>query len=82
MKIIEPTHKEIMQYLMCGWFGSYENGECECESRCQFKDCYENAKKFLTRTEYTPEEIQEAQEHNTKAMQDIKKALDEFWGEE
>lgn len=82
MKIIEPTHKEIMQSLNCGWFGSYRKGQCECYSRCQFKDCYEREKKILTRIEYTEEEIKEAQEQNAKAMADIAKALDEFYGEE
>lgn len=79
MKTIKPTHKEIMQHLNCCWFGSYRKGQCECKNRCQFKDCYENAKEFLTRTEYTPEEIQQAQEHNAKAMSEIDKALHELF---
>lgn len=82
MKIIEPTHKEIMQSLNCRWFGSYRKGQCECNNRCQFKDCYENEKRRLTRTKYTEEEIKQAQERNAKAMNDINSALDELWGKE
>lgn len=75
MKIIEPTHKEIMQYLNCCYYTRWHKGECECSNRKQFKSCYEHAKKQLTQTEYTEEEIRKHQKQNTKAMAEINKAL-------
>lgn len=81
MKTIEPTHKEIMDYLDCCWYGKYHKGQCQCNSKCQFKDCYEQAKTKLTRTELTEEEIKAKQEQNQKTMDEIKKALDGLWGE-
>lgn len=79
MKVIEPTHKEIMKYLDCCYYGKWHKGICECHSPCQFKDCYENAKRQLTRTEYTDEEIQKMQEENAKAMAEIDKVLHELF---
>ena len=79
MRIIEPAHKDIMQYLDCCYFGKYHKGQCECHSRNQFKSCYENAKKRLTRYIYTDEEIQQSIDKNAKAMADIEKALSEFF---
>lgn len=79
MKIVEPTHKEIMQYLDCCFFGQYHKGQCQCHNRCQFKDCYEEAKERLTSHIYTEEEIRKQQEKNAKAMNEIDKALHELF---
>ena len=79
MKIIEPTHKEIMQYLDCCHYTRWHKGQCECQSRGQFKSCYEQAKKRLTRQIYTEEEIQQQQEKNAQAMKDIENALSELF---
>ena len=75
MKTIEPTHKEIMRYLNCCHYGYYNKNQCVCHNHKQFKYCYENAKKRLTNTEYTEEEIAEAKEHNKKAMEELDRAL-------
>lgn len=45
MKIIEPTHKEIMRFLDCCYYSKWHKGQCECHSPSQFKSCYENAKR-------------------------------------
>ena len=79
MKIIEPTHKEIMKYLNCCYYGYWKKNQCECHNPKQFKVCYENAKKQLTRTEYTEEEIEKMKEQNKKAMQEFNEALDLIW---
>lgn len=79
MKIIEPTHKEIMQYLDCCHYSRWHKGQCECNMREQFKSCYEHAKKQLTRTEYTEEEIRQHQKQNTKAMEEINRELHELF---
>ena len=79
MKIIEPTHKDIMQYLDCCYFGRYHKGQCKCNSRGQFKNCYEQAKKRLTSCIYTEEEIRKGKEENAKSMKDIEKALSELF---
>ena len=78
MKIIEPTHKEIMQFLDCCHYSRWHRGQCTCHNREQFKSCYEQAKRQLTRTEYTEEEIQRGQEQNARAMEAINKAIEEF----
>lgn len=75
MKIIEPTHKEIMRYLNCGYYGYWNKNKCQCHNQKQFKSCYESAKERLTRTEYTEEEIAVQREHNKKAMQEMNEAL-------
>ena len=75
MKKIEPTHKEIMQYLDCCHYGRWHKGQCFCYTREQFKSCYEDAKRFLTRTILTDEEIKKGQEANAKAMAEIDEAL-------
>lgn len=82
MTIIEPTHKEIMEYLDCCWFTSYHKGVCECKSKCQFKDCYAAAKEKLTKTVYTEEEIKQKQEQSKKTMDGIEEALRLFHGED
>ena len=82
MEKIEPTHKEIMKYLDCCYYGYWHKGICECKSPNQFKSCYEAAKKRLTRTVLTEEEIKKGQEANTKAMLDIERALAIFHGED
>lgn len=79
MKIIEPTHKEIMKFLDCCYYSRWHEGQCECHSPHQFRDCYENAKRQLTRYEYTEEEIRAGQEQNKKAMDDINKMLAEMF---
>lgn len=79
MKIIEPAHKDIMKYLDCCYYGKWHKGICECHSPSQFKHCYENAKRRLTITEYTDEEIQKMQEENAKAMADIDRVLHELF---
>ena len=81
MEKISPSHKEIMDYLDCCWFTSYHKGICECKSKCQFKDCYAEAKKRLTKTVYTEEEIKQKQEQNKKSMNDIERALRLFHGD-
>lgn len=75
MKKIEPTHKEIMEYLDCCYYSRWHKGICECKSPNQFKSCYEAAKKRLTRTVLTEEEIKQKQKTNAKAMLDIERAL-------
>ena len=81
MERIEPTHKEIMAELDCCYYGRWHKGICECKSPNQFKSCYEAAKKRLTRTVLTEEEIMQKQKANAKAMLDIERALATFYGE-
>lgn len=69
MTIIEPSHKEIMQYLDCFYHSRWHKGQCQCLMPCQFKHCYEDAKKRLTRYIYTDEEIKQAQEKAAKQSQ-------------
>lgn len=75
MEKIEPSHKEIMEYLDCCYYSRWHKGVCECYSPYQFKDCYAAAKKRLTKTIYTEEEIKQNQEKNKKSMLEIEKAL-------
>ena len=82
MERIEPTHKEIMTELDCCYYSRWHKGICECKSPNQFKSCYEAAKKRLTRTVLTEEEIKQEQKTNAKAMLDIKRALATFHGED
>lgn len=82
MEKIEPTHKEIMAELDCCYYSRWHKGICECKSPNQFKNCYEAAKKRLTRTGLTEEEIKQGQEANTKAMLEIERALAIFHGED
>ena len=82
MKKIEPTHKEIMAELDCCYYSRWHKGICECKSPNQFKNCYEAAKKRLTRTVLTEEEIMQKQKANVKAMLDIERALATFHGED
>ena len=81
MERIEPTHKEIMENLDCYYYSRWHKGICECKSPNQFKSCYEAAKKRLTRTVLTEEEIMQEQKTNAKAMLDIERALAIFHGE-
>ena len=78
MERIEPTHKEIMAELDCCYYSRWHKGICECKSPNQFKSCYEAAKKRLTRTVLTEEEIMQKQKANAKAMLDIERALATF----
>lgn len=82
MKIVEPTHKEIMEDLDCYYYSRWHKGICECRSPNQFKSCYEAAKKRLTRTVLTEEEIKQRQEANAKAMLEIERALAILSGED
>ena len=82
MERIEPTHKEIMAELDCCYYSRWHKGICECKSPSQFKSCYEAAKKRLTRTVLTEEEIMQKQKANAKAMLDIERALATFHGED
>ena len=82
MKKIEPTHKEILEHLDCFYYSRWHKGICECKSPNQFKSCYEAAKKRLTRTVLTEEEIMQKQKANAKAMLDIERALATFHGED
>ncbi len=82
MERIEPTHKEVMEYLGCCYYGYWHKGICECKSPDQFKDCYAAAKEKLAKIVYTDEEIKQKQGANAKAMSDIDKALAAFHGEE
>ena len=77
---VEPTHNEIMNSLSCGWFRSYNKGNCQCHDRDAFKSCYNSAKARLTKTVYTEEEIAQAKEASAKAMADLEKAMDECFG--
>ena len=81
MERIEPTHKEIMAELDCCYYSRWHKGICECKSPNQFKSCYEAAKKRLTRTVLTEEEIMQKQKANAKAMLEIERALATFHGE-
>ena len=80
MEKIEPTKKQVFEELRCGkgccWLGGHN---CHCYSR-QLKQCFEEKKKSLTKTILTEEEIKEAQSRNAEAMDNIKKALDNFYG--
>lgn len=82
MKKIEPTHKEIMKYLDCCYYSRWHKGICECKNPNQFKSCYEAAKKQLTKTVLTEEEIIQKQKANAKAMLNIERALATFHGED
>ena len=82
MERIEPTHKEIMAELDCYYYSRWHKGICECKSPNQFKSCYEAAKKRLTKTVLTEEEIKKGQEANAKAMSEIERALAIFHGED
>ena len=82
MKIVEPTHKEVMAELNCCYYSRWHKGICECRSPNQFKSCYEAAKKRLTRTILTEEEIMQKQKANAKAMLEIERALTILSGED
>ena len=82
MERIEPTHKEIMAELDCCYYSRWHKGICECKSPNQFKNCYEAAKKRLTRTVLTEEEIMQKQKAKAKAMLDLERALATFQGED
>lgn len=82
MERIEPTHKEIMAELDCCYYSRWHKGICECKSPNQFKSCYEAAKKRLTKTVLTEEEIIQKQKANAKAMLNIERALATFYGED
>ena len=81
MERIEPTHKEIMAELDCCYYSRWHKGIGECKSPNQFKSCYEAAKKRLTKTVLTEEEIIQKQKANAKAMLNIERALATFHGE-
>ena len=81
MERIEPTHKEIRAELDCSYHSRWHKGICECKSPNQFKSCYEAAKKRLTRTVLTEEEIIQKQKANAKAMLEIERALAILSGE-
>ena len=78
MKIIEPTHKEVMQNLRCCHYGYLNKNSCICHNHKQFKDCYQREKARLTTKIYTADEIAEKQKNNNKAMQELRKFLKEF----
>lgn len=82
MKRIEPTHKEIMEYLDCCYYSRWHKGICECKSQNQFKDCYAAAKERLMKTVLTDEEIKQQQEENKKSMLEIDKALNMLHGDD
>lgn len=79
MKIIEPTHEEIVKYLNCVYYGCYDKNKCQCHNPRQFKSCYENAKKQLTRTELNAKEIEQGREINKKTWGEINSLLDEVF---
>lgn len=75
MKIIEPTKKEIFKQMKmdgCTWCGGHG---CECTMKINMKVCIEQAKIFLTRKEYSKEEIEKLQAKSNA----IADAFDEFW---
>lgn len=82
MKKIEPTNKEIIEYLDCCYYSHWHKGVCECKSPNQFKSCYKAAKKRLMKIVFTEEEIMQKQKANAKAMLDIERALATFHGED
>ena len=82
MERIEPTHKEIMAELDCCYYSRWHKGICECKSPNQFKSCYEAAKKRLTKTVLTEEEIIQKQKANAKAVLNIERALATFHEED
>ena len=81
MERIEPTQREIMGELDCCYYSRWHKGMCECKRPNQFESCYEAAKKRLTKTVLTEEEIKQEQKINAKAMLDIERALAIFHGE-
>ena len=82
MKIIEPTKKEIFEQLKidgCTWCGGHG---CECTMKInmevcieQMKVCIEQEKLFLTKKEYSKEEIEKLQAKPNV----IEEAFNEFW---
>lgn len=76
MKIIEPTHEQIMKYLNCSYYGYLSKNKCQCHNPKQFKSCYENAKKQLTYTEFTEQEIKKHKKSNKKANKELNEMLD------
>jgi hypothetical protein len=78
MKVIEPTHKEVMQNLRCCHYSYLNKDICICNNPGQFKSCYENEKIRLTKKIYTANEIVEKQKDNNKAMQELRNFLNEF----
>lgn len=78
MKVIEPTHKEIMQHLGCCHYSYLTKNSCICHNRGQFKSCYEKEKIRLTTKIYSDAETAEQQKVNNKAMQELKSFLNEF----
>lgn len=78
MKVIEPTHKEVMQNLRCCHYSYLNKNSCICNNPEQFKSCYEKEKIRLTKKIYTANEIAEKQKDNNKAMQELKSFLNEF----
>lgn len=82
MKAIEPSHKEIMKYLDCCHYSKWHEGQCTCFcAKDNFKTCYEEAKKHLTKTVYEADEIEVGRTQNKKAMEDINRALEEAFGD-
>ena len=75
MKIIQPTKKEIFEQMKldgCTWCGGHG---CECAMKINMKVCIEQAKEFLTRKEYTEEEIAKLKTKRNEAEE----AFNEFW---
>lgn len=75
MKIIEPTHKEVMQNLRCCHYSYLNKKSCICNNPEQFKSCYEKEKQRLTKTEYTEVEIMEMKRQNEIAMKELEEAI-------
>ena len=50
-----------------------------CHYKSNWNSCFEDEKKFLTRTEYTAEEIAEQIKENEKAMEEIYWMFDNYW---
>lgn len=82
MKVVEPSHKEIMKHLDCCHYSKWHEGQCTCFcAKDNFQTCYEEAKKHLTKTVYEADEIEHGQARNKQSMDMINKAIAEAFGD-
>ena len=81
MQVIKPTKKEVFEQMKlegCTWCGGYG---CECHYKINFKTCFDQTEKRLSRTEYTPEEEAELTRKGNEARAELDAFLEELFGD-
>ena len=81
MQVIKPTKKEVFEQMKlegCMWFGGYG---CECHYKINFKTCFDQTEKRLSRTEYIPEEEAELTRQGNEARAELDAFLEELFGD-